>query len=90
MKQEDRQRAIEQALVIKEKVKDDLLSRRNVVGLGIGLKTVAGQKTGEIALVVLVSRKEPMASLAVQDCIPTEIEGVLIDVQEVGEIQPHT
>ena len=89
MNQEDRQRAIDQALAIKGKYKDDLLSRENVIGLGIGLKTVGGQQTGEVALVVLVSRKVPQASLASQDQLPAEIEGVPIDVQEVGDIQPH-
>ena len=89
MNQEERQRAIDQALAVKDKFKDDLLSRENVIGLGIGMQTVGGQQTGEVALVVLVTHKVPLASLASQDLLPTEIEGVPIDVQEVGEIQPH-
>jgi len=89
MAKQERQQAIDRALAVKEKVKEDLLSRANVIGLGIGLKTVGGEQTGEIALVVLVSRKLPPADLAARDRLPSEIEGVPIDVRQVGEIRPQ-
>lgn len=88
MVDKERQQAINRALAVKEKSKADLLSRANVIGLGIGLKTVGGKQTGEIALVVLVSRKLPPVALAAHDHLPSEIEGVPVDVQEVGEIRP--
>lgn len=84
-----RQEAIDRALAVKAKAKADLLSRANVIGLGIGLKTVGGEKTEQIALVVLVSRKLPPSALGAHDRLPSEIEGVPIDVQEVGEIRPQ-
>lgn len=81
------QGAFERAAVIKEKVKDELLSRANVIGVGIGFKQVEGQKTNQVALVVLVTRKVPAASLARRDRLPLEIEGVPVDVQEIGEVR---
>jgi hypothetical protein len=89
MVNEERQQAIDRVLAVKAKVKEDLLSRANVIGLGIGFKTVEGKQTEEIALVVLVSRKLPPTALAAQDRLPSEIEGVPIDVQEVGLIAPQ-
>jgi hypothetical protein len=37
--------------------------------------------------VVLVTQKLPEAALAPKDVIPAEIEGVPVDVQEVGTIK---
>ena len=68
---------------------DELLRLPNVVGLGIGLQKRRGQPTGELALVVMVSRKVPSAELAPSERIPREIEGVPIDVQEMGEPVAH-
>lgn len=86
MKPEETQVTLERVRAIKEKFQDQLLSRENVIGLGIGLRTVGGQQTDEIALVVLVSHKVPTSALAVRDRLPSQIEGVPVDVQEIGEI----
>ncbi len=90
MEVENQQSAIDRALAVKEKFKQDLLSRENVIGLGVGLKTVGGQQTGEVSLVVLVTHKLPLAALAARDRLPSEIEGVPLDVQEVGEIRSQS
>ena len=45
-----------------------------------------GKPTEEIALVVSVSKKLPPSEVETSDRIPTEIEGVPVDVKEVGEI----
>ena len=89
MGKEEHQEAIARVLAVKAKAKDDLLSRANVIGLGIGYKTVGGEQTGEVALVVLVSHKLPLAALTDHDRLPSEIEGVPIDVPEVGSIAPQ-
>jgi len=39
-----------------------------------------------LALVVMVTKKIPQRLLAPEDIIPISIEGIPIDVQEVGEI----
>lgn len=64
-----------------------LLRRRNVVGCGVGCKEVRGEATGEPALVVFVTRKQPMAALALMDAVPEQIDGVRTDVIEVGQLR---
>jgi alanine-alpha-ketoisovalerate/valine-pyruvate aminotransferase len=76
--------AIEYAKEIKNKYEQQLMSLANVVGVGIGIKQTAGNPTGEVALVVNVSKKKPLAELNRQDIIPTILDDVPVDVQEVG------
>jgi hypothetical protein len=79
----------EQARVraIKKAHEKALMDKANVVGVGVGLRQQGGVRTGEVALVVMVSRKVPPDQLSPDDVIPDEIEGVPVDVQEVGEIK---
>lgn len=62
----------------------ELMAKANVVGVGVGYRRVAGKQTDMVALVVMVTHKLPDWQLAAEDVIPTEIEGVPVDVQEVG------
>lgn len=57
----------------------------NVVGIGIGHKTVRGQETPDLALKFYVKQK--LHPLLVQDGqrIPEEVEGVPTDIEEAGE-----
>ncbi len=64
---------------VKETHREAILARPNVVGVGA--------RTGAVALVVMVTHKVPRGQSALQDVIPAEIEGVPVDVQEVGEIR---
>ena len=72
---------------VKEKYEDSLLNRKNVIGVGIGFKEEAGQVTDQMALVVSVSEKLADNEIGDTDLIPTELEGVPVDVKEVGEIR---
>ncbi len=63
---------------------EQLMRKPNVIGVGIGLRKRHGVFTQQPALVVLVSQKIPDADLMPDDRIPSEIEGVPIDVQEAG------
>ncbi len=65
----------------------ELLHKANVVGVGIGLRQRGGEYTGELALVVSVTHKVPLEELAPEDRIPGEIDGVPVDVQEVGTLR---
>ena len=76
--------AIEQVKEIKNKYESQLMALANVVGVGIGFKQTAGASTNKVALVVNVEHKKSLAELNQQDIIPTEIDGVAVDVQEVG------
>jgi len=62
------------------------MSRANVVGVGVGLRARAGRRVREVAIVVMVRQKVPRAMLAEADVLPRQIDGVPVDVVEVGEI----
>ncbi len=63
-----------------------LLARANVVGVGVGRKTVGGFETNEPCLLVLVSHKLPDSQLAPDDRIPALVEHCKTDVIEVGSV----
>ena len=77
---------IEEIRAVKDRHEEDLLKKKNVVGLGIGYKEVGCQKTKQLSLVVMVRKKESPSQLEAKDLVPSEIEGVPVDVKEVGEI----
>lgn len=66
-----------------------LMEKRHVVGVGIGLAQLQGRYTDEPALIVMVDKKVPESELDPQDRIPHEIEGVRVDVQEVGTFEAY-
>ena len=63
----------------------ELLQYPNVMGMAPGICTREGKPTGEACLVVYVERKVPEAHLAENEILPSEIDGVPIDVVEVGK-----
>ena len=65
----------------------ELLSKANVVGVGTGFRQKGGQPTDEVAVVVMVKKKLPHSQLSPKDVIPSQIQGVHVDVQEVGELR---
>ena len=79
-------KGIEEIRAIKDRHEAGLLKKKNVVGLGIGYKEVEGQETGLLSLVVMVRKKESPSQLDATDMVPAEIEGVPVDVKEVGKI----
>ncbi len=74
---------------VRQAYQDWLMSKANVVGVGVGVRQMQNQSTGEMALVVMVSRKVPKNQLEAQDIIPSEIDGIPVDIQVVGEISAH-
>lgn len=71
----------------KEAHKDELMSLPNVVGVGVGYRTIAGQPTGDLSLKVLVVQKMPRAALTVSAMVPKRVDSVETDVVEVGELR---
>lgn len=67
-----------------------LMARANVVGVGVGLVHRGGAATGDVGIVVMVSRKRPASQLSAADLVPRELDGVPVDVQEVGEIRARS
>jgi len=72
---------------VKARYEAALLKKANVVGVGVGFREQGGELTGEIALVVNVTRKLPATQLSPQDIIPDRIEGIPVDVRETGAIR---
>lgn len=79
--------ASERASALKKAYRTELMSKANVVGVGVGFQVKGGQQTDTVALVVMVDQKVPESQLAANDLIPREIEGFPVDVQEVGEVR---
>jgi hypothetical protein len=80
------QQAMEKARVVKQAHEAELLGMPNVVGVGVGLRQQGGMTQNIVSLVVLVRQKKPSTQLAPEQMIPAELEGVPVDVQEVGDI----
>lgn len=78
---------LQRARAAARKHEADLLAKPNVIGVGVGLQQVGGEDTGEVAVVVLVRSKIPAAELAAEDALPRSLEGVPVDVQEIGAIR---
>ncbi len=83
----DQNQAIKYVSKIKARYEKKLMKLANVTGVGVGFKHKEGQSTDEVALIVNVTHKKPLTDLSKQDIIPSELEGVPIDVQEVGKIR---
>jgi hypothetical protein len=64
----------------------DFMRRRNVVACGIGYKVRGSERTDEPCVMVSVSRKQPVSELSSSDLIPAQVDDVLTDVIETGEI----
>jgi len=77
---------LEQAQAVRKAHEAELLRRANVVGVGVGLRTQGGRRQPQVALVIMVRQKIPRAMLAEADVLPVEIDGVPVDVVEVGDI----
>ena len=83
----DQNQTIEQVMKIKTRYEKTLLKRANVVGIGVGFKEKDNKLTDQVALIVNVTEKKPLAELAAKDVIPSTLAGVATDVQEVGRFR---
>jgi len=76
--------SIARAQQIKAKYEKALMRKHNVVGVGVGFRERGGQVTDTVCIVVSVREKLPPDQLAPQDVIPSELEGVPVDVKVTG------
>jgi hypothetical protein len=72
------------ATLVQTKYTDELLRKEHVMGVAVGLAKEGGVYTSDICLVVMVDQKVPPEQLAPEDVIPTTLDGVRVDVQEIG------
>lgn len=82
----DLQAETERIMAVLEEHRAELLAKPNVVGVAVGFQRQAGISTQNLALVVMVETKIPPALLPSEGQIPTTLEGVLVDVQEIGTL----
>lgn len=66
--------------------KNELLSKPNVVAVGIGFKTTDGRPTDELAVIASVVAKQPRERLAAREMVPPRLDGVPTDVVATGPI----
>ncbi len=78
---------IEQARQVKARHEKALMKLANVVGVGIGLKERDNKVTDQLAIIVNVKEKKALSDLIPEDVVPSELDGVAVDVQEVGQIR---
>lgn len=78
--------AYQRAEGVKQRYQAEILAKANVIGVGVGYRSRAGKITEEVAIIVMVTRKQPRAEIPEGDLLPREIEGIPVDVQEVGQI----
>ena len=67
---------------------EELLSRPNVVGVAPGFRSIRGTPTGERCIVIYVTKKIPSIELSSEAVLPQEIDGVRVDVVEIGDVRP--
>jgi hypothetical protein len=70
-------------------IHQQLLQLPHVVGVGLGYKEIGGVSSEENCLKVLVNKKLPPDQLSVHQLIPKNIDNVLTDVIEVGNLTVH-
>lgn len=79
--------AIRQVSDLQARYADELMKMPHVIGVAVGQAQQNGQTTGEISLIVLVDQKVPLTELAPNEIVPPELEGIRVDVQEIGTVQ---
>ncbi len=72
---------------IRARHETELLRYPNAVGVAEGIRTKRGKPTGEPCIVVYVERKIPRAKLEKSEILPSDIEGIPVDVVEVGIVE---
>ena len=64
-----------------------LLRRKNVVGVGVGIKLTRGEDTGKKAIIVFVQKKLPESDIFRTEVLPEKIDGLETDVVEIGTVK---
>lgn len=74
---------LERARQISRANSDMLLSKPNVVAVGVGYRE---ESQTDLVIVVMVERKLSRTALAEDDLVPNEIDGLPVEVRVVGEV----
>lgn len=71
---------------VRARYESELMRYPNVVGVSVGIRTKQSKPTGEPCLVVFVEKKISRDKLDKSEILPNQIEGIPVDVVEVGKI----
>lgn len=74
----------ERTLAVKEAAEARLRTLPGVHAVGVGLKSVRGEPTEELCIVVFLERKRPLERLLSHQVVPAVIDGVKTDVVEMA------
>jgi hypothetical protein len=86
---QDSSSEFDRARRVKRAHENELMKRANVIGVGVGYQKKGQNWTGQVALIILVAKKVPADQLAPTDLLPSSLDGVSVDVQEVGQLTIH-
>lgn len=65
----------------------ELMRYPNVIGVASGFRTRQGKPSGEHCLVIYVSKKLAPDALSENDTLPSNIDGVPVDVVDAGQVE---
>lgn len=74
----------EHARQVQAKYEAAIMGLPHVVGVAVGYAQAEGKTTEEPALIVMVDAKLPEESLSAADILPSQLDGLRVDVQEMG------
>ncbi len=78
---------VEKIVKVKDGIVDEMMSKANVVGVGVGKQIRDGVETKETVIRVYVSKKIGLNALSAKDIVAKTVKGITTDVIEVGEIK---
>ena len=78
------QQSLLTALSAKKNNLQEMLRRPNVIACGVGYKVTNNGITDDLAVVISVVRKLPVAQLASAELVPSEVDGIKTDVVQTG------
>lgn len=78
---------LERAQAVQMKYTDMLMKKKQVVGVSVGPIHQNGGLDDEYGLIVLVDEDTPVDTLDISDYIPTELDGVPVTTQAIGDVK---
>jgi hypothetical protein len=81
---DDNEQMMARITEIQSRYTEYLMRKPHVTGVAAGMRCRHGITTNQLCLVVMVDEKVNIDELDPDDRIPEEIEGVPVDVQEMG------
>ena len=85
--QDDLNRQVQRASQVQAKYADQLMRKLHVIGVAVGHPIQKGVRSPNVGVIVMVDHKVPPDQLAPDELIPGQLDGVRVDVQEMGTLK---